>query len=75
MTVAPLKHSAGYVLNVLKDYAVDGRCTLSYEDIASLCGYSPRTVQYAIRRLRDHNRLRVTRQAGDNRNSYELLPV
>jgi hypothetical protein len=70
-----LKHSTGHVLNVLTEYAVDGRCTLSYEDISSICGYAPRTVQQAVQRLKESNRLKITRQPGDNRNSYVLLPA
>ena len=71
----PLKHASGYVLHILNEYADNGICTLSYDDIATLCGYCPRAVKIAIRQLVEANIIRVKKTPFDRRNSYEVLHV
>jgi hypothetical protein len=70
-----LKHASGYVLHILTEYAHNGICTLSYEDISTLSGYCPRAVKVAVRKLVAENRIRITKQPFDRRNSYEVCDV
>jgi DNA-binding MarR family transcriptional regulator len=67
-----LKYAQGHVLAVLQDYAEDGMCTLSYDSLASLSGYCPRTVKDAIHDLIERDLIAVTKLPRDRRNSYLL---
>lgn len=67
-----LRGAKGHVLTVLQEYAVDGICTLSHEDIAVLTGYCPRTVATSLSRLIESNIVRLVKLPREKRNSYEV---
>lgn len=66
-----LKGSEGHIYHfLLHDILPHGRCTLSYEAIADLTGYTPWTVKQAIKKLVGRKFIAVEKQFGDRRNSY-----
>lgn len=67
-----LKGARGYVLDILKEYAINGICTLSHEDIADLTGYCPRTVATSLQDLIDQRLVRLLKLPREKRNSYEV---
>jgi CRP-like cAMP-binding protein len=69
------KGATGYVLDILAEYAIDGICTLSHDDISMLTGYCPRTVATSLHRLIQHQFVRVVKLPREKRNSYEVPHV
>ena len=68
-----LKGSEGHIYHfLLHDILPHGRCTLSYDAIADLTGYTPTTVKQAIKRLVTRKIIAVEKEYGDRRNSYVL---
>jgi len=70
-----LKAASWHILNILHEYAVNGICTLSIDDISFLSGYCPASVKTATRQLIEAEIIRVKRQPPDRRNSYEVSHV
>ncbi len=70
-----LKGASGYILQILREHAVDGVCTLSIDALSSLSGYCPASVKIATRKLIEAEIIRVKRQPPDRRNSYEVTYV
>jgi len=71
----PIRGAAGHVLRLLaRHYLQHGHCTLSYEAIAGLTGYSPAAVKLAVRQLEAQGYICVTKRFGDRRNTYLLSP-
>jgi hypothetical protein len=70
-----LKGANGHILHILREYAIDGICTLSHEDISYLSGYCPRTVATSLRTLIISGIVRVTKLPCEKRNSYEVQYV
>jgi DNA-binding MarR family transcriptional regulator len=68
----PVKGASGHVLQLLRECAVHGMCTISIESMSNLTGYCPMTIKKAIRRLIDHKLIEVSKVYGDRRNCYRV---
>jgi hypothetical protein len=65
-----LKGARLEVLRTIRDQSVNGICTISINSLAEITAYCPAAVKYSIRYLIEQNVIKVTKQAGDSRNSY-----
>lgn len=62
-----------HIFELLRDNAQDGRCVMSYEEMAELTEYSAMTAKRVVRQLVHLRLVHVSKEFGQRRNSYHIL--